>query len=101
MTTLLEVAFQQRSLRPSVLINNLKACRLFVAVLAAFRQQQGLTPDFPITRLYPQLHDRGETSGTMSGHYFHQDLLVAQRLFQNAPGGTLTSNHGPTALWPM
>jgi hypothetical protein len=82
---LLTIAVQQRSLRPSVLIKNLKAYRLFLNDLKALQAQQGSSPDFPITKYYPQLHDRGETSGTMSGHYFHQDLLVAQRIFQNAP----------------
>ena len=85
MNTLLKVAFQQRSLRPSVLISNIKAYRLFLADLKALEAQQGPAPEFPITKYYPQLHDRGETSGTMSGHYFHMDLLVAQRIFQNAP----------------
>jgi SAM-dependent methyltransferase len=82
---LLTIAFQQRSLRPSVLLNNLKAYRLFLDDLKVLQAQQGSLPDFPITKYYPQLHNRGETSGTMSGHYFHQDLLVAQRIFLNAP----------------
>jgi len=29
--------------------------------------------------------DRRDQSGVASGHYFHQDLLVAQRIFQNRP----------------
>jgi hypothetical protein len=34
---------------------------------------------------YPCLHDRYESSGTASGHYFHQDLLVARRIFTRQP----------------
>ena len=85
MKTLLKTIFQQRSLRPSVLLSNLKAYRLFLADLQALQAQQEHSAEFPITTLYPQLHDRGESSGTMSGHYFHMDLLVAQHVFQNAP----------------
>ena len=34
---------------------------------------------------YPILGDRYASSGTASGHYFHQDLLVAQRIFLAGP----------------
>ena len=34
---------------------------------------------------YPCLADRYAQSGTASGHYFHQDLLVAQRVFDLQP----------------
>ena len=33
----------------------------------------------------PCLTDRFEESGAARGHYFHQDLLVAQRIFDSAP----------------
>ena len=33
----------------------------------------------------PCLGDRYETSGSARGHYFHQDLLVARRIFARAP----------------
>jgi SAM-dependent methyltransferase len=41
--------------------------------------------DFPITSLEPCLFDRGAQSGLARGHYFHQDLLVAQKIFSNRP----------------
>ena len=81
----LKAAFQQRSLRPSVFVRNLQQYRLFLRELAQLRKQQGTSPDFPISRIFPQLHDREDASGTLSGHYFHMDLLVAQHVFQNAP----------------
>jgi len=34
---------------------------------------------------YPILGDRYATSGTASGHYFHQDLLVARKIFRANP----------------
>jgi hypothetical protein len=41
--------------------------------------------DFKISRIYPCLNDRFDTGGTAKGHYFHQDLLVARRIFHNRP----------------
>lgn len=44
-----------------------------------------LGPEFPFGKAYPILDERKEVGGTMKGHYFHQDLLVAQRVFENNP----------------
>jgi SAM-dependent methyltransferase len=41
--------------------------------------------DFKITNFYPIFSDRFESSGVMSGHYFHQDLLVAKKIYKNNP----------------
>jgi len=41
---------------------------------------------FPFGRIYPCIADRHDNSGTASGHYFHQDLLVANKIFINKPG---------------
>ncbi len=40
---------------------------------------------FPLGKLYPCIEDRFKQSGDASGHYFHQDLLVANRIFINNP----------------
>ena len=52
----------------------------------ALRRQAHISPH-PIRfgRPYPCLADRYEQSGTATGHYFHQDLLVAQRIFAESP----------------
>ena len=34
-------------------------------------------------KLNPQLHDRNDNAGVMNGHYFHHDLIVAQKIFKN------------------
>jgi len=34
---------------------------------------------------FPILDERFEEGGSISGHYFHQDLFVAQRIFKNNP----------------
>ena len=41
--------------------------------------------DFSLGMSYPCLSDRNEVCGRMSGHYFHQDLLIAQRIFEARP----------------
>ena len=35
--------------------------------------------------LFPILSEFDESAGVMSGHYFHQDLYVARRIFQSQP----------------
>lgn len=40
---------------------------------------------FPVTKALPCLWDRYDQSGVASGHYFHQDLHVAQLIFRNEP----------------
>jgi hypothetical protein len=49
------------------------------------RQQKQSAVAFPFGELYPCLDDRGSSAGSAKGHYFHQDLLVARRIFANAP----------------
>jgi SAM-dependent methyltransferase len=41
--------------------------------------------DFKVKLNYPCLHDRYDSSGSARGHYFHQDLYVAQQVFKNNP----------------
>jgi SAM-dependent methyltransferase len=48
-------------------------------------RRQAVQADFPFGSFYPCLEDRRQESGTATGHYFHQDLLVAGRIFQNNP----------------
>jgi len=51
-----------------------------------FKRQQGLSSvAFPFGELRPCLDDRGSNAGVAKGDYFHQDLLVARRIFANAP----------------
>jgi predicted SAM-dependent methyltransferase len=40
---------------------------------------------FSFGLVYPILDERFQEGGSASGHYFHQDLLVAQRVFKNNP----------------
>jgi SAM-dependent methyltransferase len=48
-------------------------------------QAQASSHVFPISKLNPYPHEKKQQSGTARGHYFHQDLLVARRIFENSP----------------
>lgn len=50
-----------------------------------FDRQKGEDQSFPFGTDQPILDEREETSGNMTGHYFHQDLYVAQQIFKNNP----------------
>lgn len=53
--------------------------------LRKIKEQLDGDADFPISRLKPIYKERGDSGGTLSGHYFHQDLLVARRIYANQP----------------
>jgi SAM-dependent methyltransferase len=42
-------------------------------------------PDFKISNWYPVLRERFETNGDLKSHYFHEDLTIARRVFENKP----------------
>ncbi len=64
-----------------------KELPVFFANQKLLKQQRAAAKvDFPFAQLYPCLEDRLADGGTASGHYFHQDLLVARRIFLNNPG---------------
>jgi hypothetical protein len=46
-------------------------------------KQHGMV--FPFGNFYPCIEDKNQKSGTTSGHSFHQDLLVATKIFINKP----------------
>jgi len=41
--------------------------------------------EFVFAKYRPILNEETDGAGKMSGHYFHQDLLIAQRIFTNNP----------------
>lgn len=57
-------------------------CRDFLTLR---RQQKSSKIFFPLGSSYLCLSDRFTEAGVARGHYFHQDLLVARRIFHNAP----------------
>ncbi len=57
----------------------------FVSDYAAFKGRLGAKSGWVIGPLSPVFDDRNQPGGAASGHYFHQDLLVAQRIWQRNP----------------
>ena len=55
--------------------------RDFLKIRKQLKQQS----DFQISSLYPILSDKFDQAGVMKGPYFHQDLLIAKKIYQNAP----------------
>lgn len=49
------------------------------------KKQMKIKNDFVFGKFYPILNERYSESGTMKGHYFNQDLLVARKIYQNKP----------------
>ena len=51
-----------------------------------FRQQlERSGAPFAVGKLYPCLGEDSDAAGGASGHYFHQDLLVARRIYESNP----------------
>ena len=71
---------------PIILITNLRGIPFFIKDLIILKKKiKNNEKTFRITKLYPMLNDRFNDSGTASGHYFHQDLIIARRIFLNNP----------------
>jgi len=51
-----------------------------------FKKQLATSSDaFSFGKFHPCVEEHVQDSGTASGHYFHQDLLVAAKVFKNQP----------------
>jgi len=53
--------------------------------LSKIKKQKGQNNKFYFGRNFLVLNERTTEAGTMSGQYFHQDLLVAKKIFLNKP----------------
>ena len=63
--------------------------KFYLEDLKELIRQKGSDTSFPFGKKFPILNERFESSGILSGHYFHQDLLVARKIFENNPGNHL------------
>ena len=64
----------------------LKGVPAYLSDLRRFKKSAaGAESRIPFGMYYPCLSDRYEESGAASGHYFHQDLLVARRIHEARP----------------
>lgn len=58
---------------------------LYINDYCHLKKQMKTNKDFHFGKLYPILDDKFSASGIMRGHYFHQDLLIARRIYANNP----------------
>jgi SAM-dependent methyltransferase len=67
------------------IITNIKNLRWFINDYLSLRKQLKNNKNFQFGKFYPIFSDKNDVSGNDTGHYYHQDLLVAQRIFLNNP----------------
>lgn len=63
----------------------LKGVVPFLSDYKKFNNQFQQQADFKSIGFYPLLADRYDAAGVASGHYFHQDLYVARKIFEANP----------------
>lgn len=71
---------------PRKTIHSLRGLPVYFRDLQMLKSQKSSsTREFPFGKPYPCLDDRIAESGSVKGHYFHHDLLVARRIYINNP----------------
>lgn len=71
---------------PKMTIASIKGLPSYFRDLGTLKRQRAFAAqDFPFGKPYPCLADRYGSSGSVGGHYFYQDLLVARRIYSDRP----------------
>lgn len=71
---------------PRTTVRTVKNLRGFMRDFRTFRERAtSAETQMAFGQLFPCLGEASSEGGTASGHYFHQDLLVARRVFERAP----------------
>lgn len=78
-------AFKIIGYDPFVTVTAFRGLFSYIRDYLRFKKQLKNDTAFPFDAFYPIFKDRSTPAGVMNGHYFHQDLLVAQRIFLNNP----------------
>jgi len=65
--------------------SNFKELKWFYKDFKTLKKQLENNNEFPFGDWFPVLNEKNSESGTSKGHYFHQDLLVANKIFINNP----------------
>ena len=74
------------SFHPRMMFINIKGIPTFFRTKREFKKLTKIHKnDFPIKKNFPCLYDIQDNAGTLSGDYFHQDLLVAQAIYKANP----------------
>ena len=67
------------------IVKSLRGLSFYLRDLKELKKQKGTDSTFYFGKRRPILDERFDVSGIMSGHYFHQDLLVARKIFNANP----------------
>lgn len=67
------------------LVTNVRSLGWFFRDYFKLKRQLKSTDDIQMGKPFPFFKDKTDTSGRLSGHYFHQDLLVANKIFEANP----------------
>ena len=72
---------------PTVLLKTIMGIPYFLGSLREYRRSNR-SASFRVTikHMFPILTDRDDSAGVAEGHYFHQDLWAARKIFGQAPG---------------
>lgn len=68
-----------------ILPSGLKYFLLYLKEYMTFKKLIKSNTDFKKIEIYPCLFDKYDDAGSISGHYFHQDYFVAQKIYINKP----------------
>lgn len=66
-------------------IYSIKGLNFYFRDYLTLKKQLKTNKEFKFGKFFPILHEKYEDSGVLRGHYFHQDLLVAQKIYKNKP----------------
>lgn len=81
----LMVRLKSMGLNPYVFVTYFKSLPYFFRTRREAKAQLKNQPEFKWSGRHPVLFDLHDSAGTLSGHYFHQDLLVARKIFTANP----------------
>jgi hypothetical protein len=68
-----------------IFLLSIKGIPAFIKDWINFAKHNTDSKNFGIKSLMPMLADRYDKAGVAKGHYFHQDLLIAQKVFEANP----------------
>lgn len=68
-----------------IFLLSIKGTPGFIKDFIKYKKNDSFRNVFPIRKILPVLSDRYDVAGVAKGHYFHQDLLIAQKIFKHNP----------------
>lgn len=66
-------------------LNSCKNLSFYIKDFLNLKKQKNKDKTFFFGSCYPILNERALDAGTMSGHYFYQDLIIAKKIFASNP----------------